>query len=127
MALDSSMGGSCSIQPFPSIEFVERLNFNLGNAFEYIWYFHNRAGFYPLKKAHSFLEQQFNSSPMFHLLGEDVFEDLISKIHCCNFSRMQKILLSVILNYASFGKEKYLLSALDILSNWIKIYENLND
>lgn len=83
--------------PHECIEFTERLNFLLGNAFKYVWRYADKNGIEDLKKARWYLERQLNSGPLYSLLEFDVWKDLCGRLGKCRLSDPQRLVLSGIL------------------------------
>ena len=114
-------------QPYECIEFTENMNFNLGNAFKYIWRYRDKNGIEDLKKARWYLQRQLDSAPMFSLFGLELCKDLSRKLdECMRYGKFvigQYLLLVGILHYSFCEDSKTLSDVIVILDDFIKRIE----
>ncbi|MGN7068851.1 DUF3310 domain-containing protein [Neisseria sp. P0001.S004] len=114
-------------QPYECIEFTENMNFNLGNAFKYIWRYQDKNGTEDLKKARWYLQRQLECSPLYSLLGLELCKDLSRKLEECRrygkFVVGQYLLLVGILSYSFCEDSKTLSNSIEILDDFIKRIE----
>lgn len=113
-------------QPYECIEFTENMNFNLGNAFKYIWQYRDKNGIEDLKKARWYLQKQLDSAPLFSLLNLEVYCGLCRKFGQCRFEDERYILLGNIINHCFFKDEVSLNVCLETLSCLIRLLESEN-
>lgn len=113
-------------QPYECIEFTENMNFNLGNAFKYIWRYRDKNGIEDLKKARWYLQKQLDSAPLFSLLDLEVYRGLCRKLGQCRFEDERYILLGNIINHCFFEDEVSLNVCLENLSCLIRLLESEN-
>ena len=111
-------------QPYECIEFTERLNFNLGNAFKYIWRYRDKNGIEDLKKARWYLQKQLDSAPLFLLLDLEVYRGLRRKLGQCRFEAERYILLGNIIEHCFLEDEGALNVCLEVLSCLIRLLES---
>lgn len=114
-------------QPYECIEFTENMNFNMGNAFKYIWRYQDKNGTEDLKKARWYLQRQLEYSPLYSLLGLELCKDLSRKLDECRrygkFVVGQYLLLVGILSYSFCEDSKTLSDVIEILDDFIKRIE----
>lgn len=114
-------------QPYECIEFTENMNFNMGNAFKYIWRYQDKNGTEDLKKARWYLQRQLECSPLYSLLGLELCKDLSRKLDECRrygkFVVGQYLLLVGILSYSFCEDSKTLSDVIEILDDFIKRIE----
>lgn len=78
------------------IEFTQYLNFNLGNAFKYIWRHKEKGGREDLEKALWYLERQRDDAPKFKKLKYRRYDEMYSDLKECGFDRdMEDALFAV--------------------------------
>lgn len=87
------------------IEFTQHLNFNLGNAFKYIWRHKEKNGREDLEKAVWYLERQRNDAPKFMELKVKKYGDMYDKLCLIDFDMNTKDALCQILYAAADGSE----------------------
>lgn len=79
------------------IEFTQYLNFNLGNAFKYIWRHREKNGREDLEKALWYLERQRDDAPKFKRLKFRRYDEMYGDLKDCGFDRdMEDALLAVL-------------------------------
>ncbi|HFC8548764.1 TPA: DUF3310 domain-containing protein [Neisseria lactamica] len=88
------------------IEFTQHLNFNLGNAFKYIWRHREKNGREDLEKAMWYLKRQRDDAPKFKKLKIRRYYELTEKLDVCGFNAATEQALSVILCAAMEYNEK---------------------
>lgn len=114
-------------QPYECIEFTENMNFNMGNAFKYIWRYQDKNGTEDLKKARWYLQRQLECSPLYSLLSLELCKDLSRKLDECRrygkFVIGQYLLLVGILSYSFCEDSKTLSDGIAILDDFIKRIE----
>lgn len=88
------------------IEFAQYLNFNLGNAFKYIWRHKEKNGREDLEKAMWYLKRQRDDAPKFKKLKIRRYYELTEKLDVCRFNAATEQALSVILCAAMEYNEK---------------------
>lgn len=111
-------------QPYECIEFTEHLNFNLGNAFKYIWRYRDKNGIEDLKKARWYLQKQLDSAPLFSLLDLEVYRGLCRKLGQCRFEAERYTLLGNIIEHCFLEDEGALNVCLETLSCLIRLLES---
>lgn len=67
------------------IEFTRLLNFNLGNAFKYIWRFEHKNGKEDLEKAVWYLKDQIRNRPVMLNMTPSEYDLMADKVGCCSF------------------------------------------
>lgn len=67
------------------IEFTRLLNFNLGNAFKYIWRFEHKNGKEDLEKALWYLRDQIGNRPVMPNITPSEYDLIANKAVCCGF------------------------------------------
>lgn len=88
------------------IEFTQYLNFNLGNAFKYIWRHKEKNGREDLEKALWYLERQRDDAPKFKKLKYIRYNELYDKLFVIPFDTDTHSALSAVLAAATgFTKE----------------------
>nr|DAS09006.1 MAG TPA: nucelotide kinase [Caudoviricetes sp.] len=85
------------------IEFTRLLNFNLGNAFKYIWRFEHKNGKEDLEKALWYLRDQIVNRPVMPIITLPGYDLLADKVECCGFEYAHLNALDGVL-YAAFAK-----------------------
>ncbi|UYA63275.1 DUF3310 domain-containing protein [Neisseria gonorrhoeae] len=70
---------------FECIGFAQYLNFNLGNAFKYIWRHKEKGGREDLEKALRYLERQRADAPKFKKLKHRRYEKMYAGLKDCGF------------------------------------------
>lgn len=88
------------------IEFTQYLNFNLGNAFKYIWRHREKNGREDLEKALWYLKRQRDDAPKFKKLKIRRYYELTEKLDVCRFNAATEQALGVILCAAMDYNEK---------------------
>lgn len=79
------------------IEFAQYLNFNLGNAFKYIWRHKEKNGREDLEKALWYLERQRDDAPKFKRLKYRRYDEMYGDLKDCGFDGdMEDALLAVL-------------------------------
>lgn len=94
------------------IEFTERLNFCLGNAFKYVWRHREKNGLEDLKKAQWYLRRQLDSTALMHLLEPEEYAELMDMLERCALDDLMNHVLEEILYHAFFETEESLTAAL---------------
>lgn len=79
------------------IEFTQYLNFNLGNAFKYIWRHKEKNGREDLEKAIWYLERQRDDAPKFKKLKHKRYKELYDKLYLVSFDIDMHAAMSAIL------------------------------
>ena len=88
------------------IEFTMHLNFNLGNAFKYIWRHKEKNGREDLKKAIWYLERQRYHAPKFKKLKCRRYDEMYSNLKDCGFDDGTKHALRSVLFIAYYGNSR---------------------
>lgn len=88
------------------IEFAQYLNFNLGNAFKYIWRHREKNGREDLEKALWYLKRQRDDAPKFKKLKIRRYYELTEKLDVFRFNAATEQALGVILCAAMEYNEK---------------------
>ncbi|HFC8549640.1 TPA: DUF3310 domain-containing protein [Neisseria lactamica] len=83
------------------IEFTQHLNFNLGNAFKYIWRHREKNGREDLEKAMWYLKRQRDDAPKFKKLKSKRYFKLCNKLEACGFDTDTDAALGAILYTAT--------------------------
>lgn len=83
------------------IEFTQHLNFNLGNAFKYIWRHREKNGREDLEKAMWYLKRQRDDAPKFKKLKNKRYFKLCQKLEACGFDTDTDAALGAILYAAA--------------------------
>ena len=83
------------------IEFTQYLNFNLGNAFKYIWRHKEKNGREDLEKAVWYLERQRDDAPKFKKLKDKRYDELNDKLCVVPFDMDTHAAMLAILNAAT--------------------------
>ncbi|WP_455512110.1 DUF3310 domain-containing protein [Neisseria lactamica] len=83
------------------IEFTQHLNFNLGNAFKYIWRHKEKNGREDLEKAMWYLKRQRDDAPKFKKLKGKRYFKLCDKLEACGFDTDTDAALGAILYAAA--------------------------
>ena len=84
------------------IEFTRLLNFNLGNAFKYIWRFEHKNGKEDLEKALWYLRDRIENRPVMPIITLPGYDLLADKLECCGFEYAHLKALDGVL-YAAFS------------------------
>ena len=84
------------------IEFTQHLNFNLGNAFKYIWRHKEKGGREDLEKAIWYLERQRNDAPKFKKLKYRRYDEVYSDLRDCGFDGDTEDALLAVLSSAYY-------------------------
>ncbi|WP_304675225.1 DUF3310 domain-containing protein [Neisseria polysaccharea] len=79
------------------IEFTQHMNFNLGNAFKYIWRHKEKGGREDLEKALWYLERQRDDAPKFKKLRDKMHCKMYDKLCLVNFDMDTNAALAAIL------------------------------
>ena len=87
------------------IEFAQYLNFNLGNAFKYIWRHKEKNGREDLEKAMWYLKRQRDDAPKFKKLKGKRYFKLCGKLEACGFDTDTDAALGAILYAAAESSE----------------------
>nr|DAX47504.1 MAG TPA: nucelotide kinase [Caudoviricetes sp.] len=104
------------------IEFTERPNFCMGNAFKYVWRHREKNGAEDLKKAQWYLQRQLDSCAVMHLLESEEYADLMEMLEKCRLDDLMQHVLEEILYHAFFESEESLLAAMCGVSELLKEY-----
>lgn len=99
------------------IEFTQYLNFNLGNAFKYIWRHKEKNGREDLEKAIWYLERQRDDAPKFIELKVKKYGDMYDKLCLIDFDMDTKDALCRILYAAADGSEDSISWVLDCVKH----------
>ena len=83
------------------IEFTQHLNFNLGNAFKYIWRHKEKGGREDLEKAIWYLERQRDDAPEFKKFKNKRYSELFDKLCLIDFDMDTHSALGAILYAAA--------------------------
>lgn len=84
------------------IEFTQYLNFNLGNAFKYIWRHREKNGREDLEKALWYLKRQLEDSPKFKRLKFRRYDEMYGDLKDCGFDRDTEDALLAVLSAAYY-------------------------
>ncbi|WP_118816209.1 DUF3310 domain-containing protein [Neisseria lactamica] len=84
------------------IEFAQYLNFNLGNAFKYIWRHREKNGREDLEKALRYLERQRDDAPKFKKLKYRRYDEMYSDLRDCVFDGDTEDALLAVLSAAYY-------------------------
>lgn len=104
------------------IEFTERLNFCMGNAFKYVWRHREKNGVEDLKKAQWYLQRQLDSNAPMYLLEPEEYADLMEMLEKCRLNDLMRHVLEKILYYAFFESKEILNDAMCGISELLKGY-----
>ena len=88
---------------YECIEFTMHMNFNLGNAFKYIWRHKEKGGREDLEKAVWYLERQRDDSPKFKKLKCRHYDEMYGDLNDCGFDRDTADALRSVLFIAYYG------------------------
>lgn len=88
------------------IEFTQHLNFNLGNAFKYIWRHKEKGGREDLEKAVWYLERQRDDAPKFKKIRYRRYDEMYSDLKDCGFDRDMEDALFAVLSAAYYGNNR---------------------
>ncbi len=102
------------------IGFAQYLNFNLGNAFKYIWRHKEEGGREDLEKAIWYLERQRDDAPEFIELKVKKYGDMYDKLCLTDFDMDTRYALCRILYAAASGSEDSISWALDCVKDLLK-------
>ena len=83
------------------IEFTQHINFNLGNAFKYIWRHKEKNGREDLEKAVWYLERQRDDAPKFRKLKDKKYCEMRDKLCLIDFDMDTHGAMNAILNAAT--------------------------
>lgn len=86
------------------IEFTRLLNFNLGNAFKYIWRFEHKNGKEDLEKAVWYLKDQIRTRLKRQMLSRSRYDKMEDSLRCCEFGYLRYRALDCIL-YAAYTQD----------------------
>lgn len=84
------------------IEFAQYLNFNLGNAFKYIWRHKEKGGREDLEKAMWYLKRQRDDAPKFKKLKYRRYDEMYSDLRDCGFDGDTEDALLAVLSAAYY-------------------------
>jgi len=90
-------------QKHECIEFTSQLNFNLGNAFKYIWRHKEKNGREDLEKAVRYLERQRDDAPNFKKLKCRRYDEMYGDLNDCGFDMDTADALRSVLFIAYYG------------------------
>ncbi|WP_118898639.1 DUF3310 domain-containing protein [Neisseria lactamica] len=102
------------------IEFTQYLNFNLGNAFKYIWRHKEKNGREDLEKAVWYLERQRDDAPEFKKLKNKRYSELFDKLCLIDFDMDTHSALGAILYAATDCTEDNISWALACVKDLLK-------
>lgn len=102
------------------IEFTQHLNFNLGNAFKYIWRHKEKGGREDLEKAVWYLERQRDDAPKFKKLKNKRYSELFDKLCLIDFDMDTHSALGAILYAAVDCMEDDISWAIDCVKDLLK-------
>lgn len=102
------------------IEFTQYLNFNLGNAFKYIWRHKEKNGREDLEKAIWYLERQRDDAPEFKKLKNKRYSELFDKLCLIDFDMDTHSALGAILYAATDCTEDNISWALACVKDLLK-------
>ena len=102
------------------IEFTQHLNFNLGNAFKYIWRHKEKGGREDLEKAIWYLKRQRDDAPKFMELKVKKYGDMYDKLCLIDFDKGTKDALCRILYAAADCTEDDISWAIDCVKDLLK-------
>lgn len=88
---------------YECIEFTRLLNFNLGNAFKYIWRFEHKNGKEDLEKAVWYLKDEIRNKPSKMNITYAKYCRMEGDLKCCGFENTQLSALNCIL-YAAYSR-----------------------
>lgn len=88
------------------IEFTQHLNFNLGNAFKYIWRHKEKGGSEDLEKAIWYLERQRDDAPKFKKIRYRRYLKIIDDLHDCEFDNEIRVALVGVLFIGLYGNNR---------------------
>lgn len=88
------------------IEFTHYLNFNLGNAFKYIWRHKEKNGREDLEKAVWYLERQRDHAPKFKKLKYRRYDEMCGDLKDCGFDGDTVAALVSVLSAAHYGNNR---------------------
>lgn len=102
------------------IEFTQYLNFNLGNAFKYIWRHREKNGREDLEKAMWYLKRQRDDAPKFKKLKNKRYFKLCGKLEACGFDTYTDAALGAILYAAAEYSEDNISWAIACVKDLLK-------
>lgn len=102
------------------IEFTMHMNFNLGNAFKYIWRHKEKNGREDLEKAVWYLERQRDDAPKFKKLKNKRYSELFDKLCLIDFDMDTHSALGAILYAAVDCTEDDISWAIDCVKDLLK-------
>lgn len=88
------------------IEFTQYLNFNLGNAFKYIWRHKEKGGCEDLEKAIWYLERQRDDAPKFKKIKYRRYIKIIDDLNDCRFDNETRVALAGVLFIGLYGNDR---------------------
>ena len=88
------------------IEFTQHLNFNLGNAFKYIWRHKEKGGREDLEKAVWYLERQLADAPKFKKIKYRRYIKIIDDLNDCRFDNETRVALAGVLFIGLYGNDR---------------------
>ena len=102
------------------IEFTMHMNFNLGNAFKYIWRHKEKGGREDLEKAIWYLERQCDDAPKFKKLKQKRYDELNDKLCAVPFDIETHAAMNAILYAAADCTEDNIIWALACVKALLK-------
>lgn len=88
------------------IEFTQHLNFNLGNAFKYIWRHKEKGGCEDLEKAIWYLKRQRDYAPKFKKIKYRRYIKIIDDLNDCRFDNETRVALAGVLFIGLYGNDR---------------------
>lgn len=102
------------------IEFTMHMNFNLGNAFKYIWRHKEKNGREDLEKAIWYLERQRADAPKFKKLKDKKYCEMRDKLCLIDFDMDTHFALSAVLTAATDFTEDNISQAIACVEDLLK-------
>lgn len=102
------------------IEFTMHMNFNLGNAFKYIWRHKEKNGREDLEKAIWYLERQRADAPKFKKLKDKKYCEMRDKLCLIDFDMDTHFALSAVLTAATDFTEDNISQAIACVKDLLK-------
>ncbi|ENS9400864.1 DUF3310 domain-containing protein, partial [Neisseria gonorrhoeae] len=90
---------------FECVGFAQYLNFNLGNAFKYIWRHKEKGGREDLEKALRYLERQRAGAPKFKKLKHRRYEKMYAGLKDCGFDGGTEAALLAVISAAYYIRD----------------------
>ncbi len=90
---------------FECVGFAQYLNFNLGNAFKYIWRHKEKGGREDLEKALRYLERQRADAPKFKKLKHRRYEKMYAGLKDCGFDGGTEAALLAVISAAYYIRD----------------------